>query len=157
LTTQEILSVELTGNEEDDASVGGRMLEGKTGNIRSFHGDGAYDKFGFRKVLGNGIEQIIPPPKNAVIQKGKGKKPLPDYLLQRNRAVKYINKYGSKSWKEENGYHRRSLNEVVMFRYKTIFGGELDARTWENQKTEAGLKCLTLTHIAASAHPNVKF
>jgi hypothetical protein len=45
----------------------------------------------------------------------------------RNRAVEYINGHGSKSWKEENGYYRRSLNEVVMSRYKTIFGGELDA------------------------------
>ncbi|GHV52150.1 hypothetical protein FACS1894181_14990 [Bacteroidia bacterium] len=120
LASQEILSVVLTGNEEDGASAGSRMLEGKTGNIHSFHGDGAYDKFGFREVLGSGTEQIIPPPKNTVIQKAKGKKPLPDYLIQRNRAVEYINKRGSKSWKEQNDYHRRSLNEVLMFRYKTI-------------------------------------
>ena len=134
------------------------MLAGKTGNIRSFHGDGAYDKFGLRKALGSDIEQIIPPPKNAVIQKGKGKgkgkKPLPDYLIQRNRAVEYINKHGSKSWKEENGYHRRSLNEVVMFRYKTIFGGELDARTLKNQKTEVKLKCLTLNKFIGIGMPD---
>jgi hypothetical protein len=154
LVSQEILSVELTGNEEDDACAGSRMLEGKTDNIRSFHGDGAYDKFGFREVLGSGIEQIIPPPKNAVIQKAKGKKPLPDYLIQRNRAVEYINKNGSKSWKEQNGYHRRSLNEVVMFRYKTIFGGELDARTLKNQKTEVKLKCLTLNKFIGIGMPD---
>ncbi|KAA6306409.1 hypothetical protein EZS27_041935, partial [termite gut metagenome] len=154
LSTQEILSVELTGNEEDDASTGSKMLEGKTGNIHSFHGDGAYDKFGFREVLGIGIEQIIPPPKNAVIQKAKGKKPLPDYLIQRNRAVEYINKHGSKSWKEQNGYHRRSLNEVVMFRYKTIFGGELDARALKNQKTEVKLKCLTLNKFIGMGMPD---
>jgi hypothetical protein len=72
--------VELTGNDEDDASAGSSMLKGKTGNIRSFHGDGAYDKFGFREVSGHPIGQLIPPPKNAVIQKAKGKKPLPDLL-----------------------------------------------------------------------------
>ncbi|KAA6340470.1 hypothetical protein EZS27_011664 [termite gut metagenome] len=144
LDTQEILSVELTGNEEDDATVGSKMPEGKTDNILRFHGDGAYDKFGFREVLGSGIEQIIPPPKNAVIQKANGKKPFPDYLIQRNGAVEYIHKHGSESWKKQNSYHRRSLNEVVMFRYKTIFGGELDAGTVENQKTEVKLNCLTL-------------
>jgi hypothetical protein len=154
LDTQEILSVELTGNEEDDASVGGKMLEGKTDNIRSFHGDGAYDKFGFRAVLGNGIEQVIPPPQNAVIQMPKRKKTLPDYLMQRNRAVEYINKHGSKSWKEQTAYHRRSLNEVVMFRYKTIFGGELDARTSRNQKTEVKLKCLTLNKFIGIGMPD---
>ncbi len=97
-----------------------------TGN---FAGDGACDKFGFREVLGSDILQIIPPPKNAVIQEGSKKTPLPDYPIQRNRAVEEINRHGSRRWKEENGYHRRSLNEVAMFRYKTIFGGELDART----------------------------
>jgi hypothetical protein len=146
--------VELSGNDEDDASVGSSMLKGKTDNIRSFHGDGAYDKFGFREVLGHPIEQIIPPPKNAVIQKVKGKKPLPDYLIQRNRAVAYINKHGSKSWKEQNGYHRRSLNEVAMFRYKTIFGGELDARILKNQKTEVKLKCLTLNKFIGTGMPD---
>jgi hypothetical protein len=154
LDTQEILSVELTGNEEDDASVGSKMLDGKTGSIVRFQGDGAYDKFGFREVLGSGIEQIIPPPKNAVIQKDKGKKPLPDSLIQRNRALEYINEHGSKSWKEQNGYHRRSLNEVVMFRYKRIFGGELDARTLKNQKTEVKLKCLTLNKFMGMGMPD---
>jgi hypothetical protein len=46
LVSQEILSVELTGNEEDDASAGSKMVDGKTGHIRSFHGDVAYDKLG---------------------------------------------------------------------------------------------------------------
>ncbi|KAA6349618.1 hypothetical protein EZS27_002946 [termite gut metagenome] len=154
LDTQEILSVELTGNEEDDASVGSRMLEGKTGSILRFHGDGAYDKFGFREGLGSGIEQIIPSPKNAVIQKAKGKKPLPDYLIQRNRAVEYINKHGPELWKRQNGYHRRSLNEVVMFRYKRIFGRELDGRTVENQKTEVKLKCLALNKFSGIGMPD---
>ena len=154
LDTQEILSAELTGNDEDDATVGTKMLKGKTKNIRSFSGDGAYDKFGFREVLGSDIIHIIPPPKNAVIQKGTKKNPLPDYLMQRNQAVEEINKHGSKRWKEENGYHRRSLNEVVMFRYKTIFGGELDARTFKNQQTEVKLKSLTLNKFIGIGMPD---
>ena len=71
LASQEILGVALTGNEEDDASVGTQMIKGKTDKVKSFKGDGAYDKFGFRKALGKDIIQVIPPPKNAVIQKGK--------------------------------------------------------------------------------------
>jgi hypothetical protein len=154
LITQEILAVELSGNEEDDATVGSKMLSDKTKHIVRFHGDGAYDKFGFREVLGDGMEQIIPPPKNAVIQKEKGKRPLPDYLKQRNRAVEYIREHGSKDRKKQTGYHRRSLNEVVMFRYKTIFGGELEARTFEHQKTEVCLKCLTLNKFRGIGMPH---
>jgi hypothetical protein len=113
-----------------------------------------YDKFGFREVLGSGIKQIIPPPKNAVIQNAKEKKPLPDYLIQRNQVVEYINKHGSQSWKKQNDYHRPSLNEVVMFRYKTIFGGKLDAGIVENQKTEVKLKCLTFNKFRGIGMPD---
>jgi hypothetical protein len=123
LITREILSVELTGNNEDDASVGIRMLKGEFSRIKSFKEDGAYDKFEFREVLGHDVEQVIPPPKNAVVYLSRKKKPLPEYLIQRNETVKYIQEHGSKKWKEKQGYHQRSLNEVVMFRYKTISGG----------------------------------
>ncbi|MDR0508156.1 MAG: IS5/IS1182 family transposase, partial [Dysgonamonadaceae bacterium] len=73
---------------------------------------------------------------------------------QGNRAVEYINKHGTKSWKEQNGYHRRSLNEVVMFRYKTLLGGELDARTLRNQETEVKLKCMTLNKFIGIGMPD---
>jgi hypothetical protein len=62
LVTQEILSVELTGNDAD-ASTGSRMLQGKAGNLQSFKGDGACDTFGFREDLGKSVRQVIPPPK----------------------------------------------------------------------------------------------
>jgi hypothetical protein len=79
---------------------------------------------------------------------------LPDYLLQRNRAVEYRNRHGSKSWKEQTGYHRRSLNEVAMFCCKTIFGGELEARTSKNQQTEVKFKRLTLNRFIGTGMPD---
>jgi hypothetical protein len=41
-----------------------------------------------------------------------------------------------------------------MFRYKRIFGGESDAGTVENQKTEAKLNCLTLNTFIGIDMPN---
>jgi hypothetical protein len=154
LKTQEILSAELTGNEEDDAHVGKRMLKGKTQKISRFHGDGAYDDLEFREVLDGEILPIIPPPKNAIVRNPKKNKPLPVHIRKRNEAVEYIQQHGDKAWKMEQGYHKRSLNEVVMFRYKTIFGGELDARTIKNQKTEIQLKCLILNMFTGIGMPN---
>jgi len=154
LDNQQILSVELTGNDEDDACAGSRMLKGKTEGIAVFHGDGAYDKFAFRQVLGAGIKQVIPPPENAVIQKSKKGKPLPEHLVQRNQAVEYIQNHGRKQWKTAHGYHKRSLNEVVMFRYKTIFGENMEARKIENQITEVRLKCLLLNKFTATGMPD---
>jgi hypothetical protein len=154
LITREILSIELTGNNEDDAPVGIRMLKGESPRIKGFKGDGAYDKFGFREVLGHDVEQVIPPLQNAAVCLSKKKKPLPEHLIQRNEAVKYIQEHGSRKWKEKQGYHQRSLNEAVMFRYKTIFGGELMARTKENQITEVKLKCLLLNKFTGMGMPD---
>jgi len=142
--TQEIVCVELTTNGKDDAAVAGKMLQGKTEKLKSFRGDGAYDDFAFREILGRGVRQIIPPPKDAVLQHGPKKKPVPDYLQQRNQAVAFIQDYGRKTWKSQVGYHRRSLNEVAMFRYKTTFTAQMRARKIEQQKTEVTLKCKIL-------------
>lgn len=154
INTQEIVSVELTTNGEDDASTGTKMLKGKTKRLKSFRGDGAYDDSEFRKTLGAKVQHIIPPPKNAVIKKATKKRPLPDHLEQRNQAVLFINEHGSKEWKIQNGYHKRSLNEVVMFRYKTIFGPEMNARKMGNQCTEAKLKCAILNKYALTGMPD---
>jgi hypothetical protein len=74
------------------------------------------------------VKQIIPPPKDAVLQKGTKKKPVKEYLRQRDQAVEFINSGGRKEWKIKEGYHRRSLNEVAMFRYKTAFTVNMCAR-----------------------------
>ncbi len=74
--TQEIVCVKLTTNGEDDAAVAGKMLQGKTAQLSSFRGDGAYDDFAFRELLSTGIQQIIPPPKDAVVHPGTKKKPV---------------------------------------------------------------------------------
>lgn len=147
IETQEIIAVELTLNDVDDAQIGAEMLKNHVSRVESFRGDGAYDDFKFRKVLGNGVKQIIPPPIDAVqhppiTKKGENL----GFLQQRNQAIEYIAENGRKSWKQNDGYHRRSLNETTMFRYKTSFTHQLSARKFENQKTEVkiGAKILNI-------------
>jgi Transposase DDE domain len=139
INTQEIIGVSLTGNDIDDAAEAKKILKDKAEKVESFYGDGAYDDFQFRKILGN-AKQIIPPPKDAVVHEATKRKPVKEYLIQRNKAVEFINKHDRKQWKINEGYHKRSLNETVMFRYKTVFGGEMQARKLENQKTEILIK-----------------
>jgi hypothetical protein len=142
--TQEIVCVELTTNGEDDAAVAGKMLQGKTTGLSSFRGDGAYDDFKLREILGNNVIQIIPPPKDAVVHLGTKKKPVEAYLQQRNEAVTFMQEQDRKGWKIQAGYHRRSLNEVAMFRYKTTFTAQMRSRKMEQQQTEVKLKCKIL-------------
>lgn len=151
--TQEIVAVALTPNDAqgDDAKTAIKMLEGKKHRLKSFRGDGAYDDFELRKVLGTDVEQVIPPPKDAKVHlphphAGPYKGQDMTFLSQRNEAVRVINGHGRKHWTQKTRYHRRSLNETVMFRYKISFTGQLSARKIENQLTEVkiGAKILNV-------------
>lgn len=137
LDSQEIIDVKLTMNDVDDAEVGGLILEGHQAKLASFSGDGAYDDFKFRKILGHHVKQIIPPPIDGKehLPKPRKKEDL-SHLEQRNQAVVFIKENTRKQWKQNVGYHRRSLNETVMFRYKISFTTQLSAREFERQKTE---------------------
>jgi hypothetical protein len=154
LTTQEILTVALTGNCEDDIAAGSRMLQGYAHRIKSFKGYGTYDRFGFREVSGGDVQQVIPLLKNAAVRQSEKEAPLPAHLIQRNEAVRYIQQNGLPKWKEVQGCHQRSLNETVMFRYKTIFGGELKARMVANQTAEVELKCFLLNTFREIGMPD---
>jgi hypothetical protein len=103
VNTQEIVCVELTTNAEDDAALAGRMLKDKTQKLNSFRGDGAYDDFSFREILGSEVKQIIPPPIDAVRQKATKRKPAKEYLKQHDQAVAFIN-----SGEEKNGKSKKA-------------------------------------------------
>lgn len=38
-----------------------------------------------------------------------------------------------KKWKEQSGYHRRSLAETATYRVKAIFGGRVKSRLFQHQ------------------------
>jgi hypothetical protein len=151
ITTQQIEVVVLTDNSVDDAEPVKEMLnsvkEGK--RVKSFRGDGAYDKEKVRRQLWEEqVEQIIPPQHNAV--KSKGDKP---WLESRNEAIAAIKQMDRKGWKQSVEYHKRSLSETVMYRYKTIIGDKLQCREPKNQLTEARTSCRILNKMILLAKP----
>lgn len=54
---------------------------------------------------------------------------------------------GRQQWKKESGERRRSLSETAMFRLKTIFGGKLRRRFFDNQAVDLLLQCAALICI----------
>ena len=141
--TQEIQAVVLSEASLDDAGAVPELLDQSTESVEQMSGDGAYDK---RKVYegcaARGIRRVaIPPRKDARIwQHGNCAAP----PLVRDENLRRIRKAGRKRWKQESGYHRRSLAETAMFRFKTIFGPYLQARKLPQQKVEAKVKCAAL-------------
>jgi IS5 family transposase len=147
--TLAIEAVSLTGNNADDASQVRPLLNAIKGKVLSFSGDGGYDKKKSREQLAtSGIKQIIPPQENAIV-----KDEHEPYALERNATIERIKQTDRQTWKRENGYHKRSLAEVSMYRYKTIFTGTLQSRKIEYEKQEVAFKCKLLNRMINLARP----
>lgn len=150
----EIVIAELTENSKGDAQVAEGMMPKVPMSVQNVYGDGAYDSIELRrKIQAKGATSKIPPPCNAVVGK-----PLDKAVLERNHAIEAIEGLGGDDharslWKKLTGYHRRSLVETTMFRYKQIFGGLLRSRSWVNQKVESILKCHILNRLTALGMP----
>ena len=73
--------------------------------------------------------------------------------LPRDETIRVIRKRGRRGWKHDSGYHRRSVAETQIGRYKQILGDTLRTRTLTNQQTEARLGCALLNRLRALAKP----
>ena len=151
--TGDIQAEVLTEAGVDDAEVARALMEQSVAEIEQLSADGAYDKDKvYRAAQEQGVSTVtIPPRRDAHIwQHGNcAAPPHPrDVNLRRIRDV------GRKHWKAESGYHRRSLVETTMFRFKTLFGDHLSARELARQKTEARIKCAALNRMTRLGMPD---
>jgi hypothetical protein len=151
--TQEIEIAVLTEVDKDDAGPGGQMLQDIPDPIERVSGDGGYDQRKFYKACtACGIPEVIVPPRRTarIWQHGNSAKP----PLIRDQHVRRIRRIGRKHWKLEVDYHRRSLAETAVFRFKTVFGGSLMARTFDRQQVEALIKCKALNIMTRLGLPD---
>ena len=146
----------LTEAGTDDASQVKELLAQTPGHVARFYGDGAYDRWKVHYPLAypsgqdDPIESVIPPRRDAQIRKAKRHY---RHIEARNQRVQDIDHKGRKRWKRESGYHRRSLAETGMFRFKVILGSKLQARSWEGQQVEARIGCAILNRMIHLGKP----
>jgi Transposase DDE domain len=149
--TREIVAVGASTNNVSDAEMLPEMLEEVPGAIRQVSGDGSYDQRKcYDAVNKYKARATIPPRRGARIwQHGntQAERHVRDENLRRIRQV------GKKQWKRESGYHRRSLSETMVFRYKAIFGDKLQTRKVENQFNELFIKCAALNRMTHLGMP----
>jgi hypothetical protein len=147
----EILSAVFSSNGQDDAGVVEDLLEGIAEEIAQVSADTGYDKRkAYAAIAKREARAVIPPQKNAKIwQHGNSKSP----PLDRDENLRAIRRQGRDQWKQESGYHRRSIIENVMYRYKTIGGDRLRSREFQRQATEVYLNCAILNRMAALGMP----
>jgi len=147
----EIVASVLTTNDFGDGEVLPDLIEQIDSPLSQVSGDGAYDSFENYDLLHKrGAKVTIPPRENAKTrQHGNCKSP----PLVRDEVVRAVRKLGRAEWKKKNGYHRRSIAETTMFRFKQLFGDKLHAILFENQATEAFVKCNALNKMTAIGMP----
>ena len=141
-----------TTNAQSDESQVADLLDQVEVEIDEVYMDGAYDAQRCHDgLLERGIYPIIPPPRNAVRWYWEEPGDADDY--PRNQFIERINKIGRAEWKKEIGYHRRSLSETAMCRYKTIFGGQHYSRSLKTQTQENKMKIKALNQMTAHGMP----
>jgi hypothetical protein len=142
----EIIFEVLTENSIADSMIYPDLIAKAPKSVKRSYGDGAYDKENCYKASAEkGIDFIVPPQRNAVFKRD------PPWIQDRNKAILEIADLGGdeearKLWKKLKGYHRRSLAETAMFRFKKLLGGNLMNRRLDTQKAEVRAKCLALNN-----------
>jgi hypothetical protein len=149
--TGELHAHALTLSETHDGVELEGLLAGIDAPIAAVYADKAYDAFDIHAaVLARGARPVIPPRKGAAIRPPpRLENPPPT----RGAAVARIAEIGRKAWKQETGYHRRSLAETAMSRYKALIGASLKARTLANQRAEAAVAVRCLNRFTALGMP----
>ena len=146
--THEIVASELTPDDVGDVSEMPALLDQISAEVASMTADGAYDGEAVYDAVAKRHPEatvIIPPRATAV--------PNESPTTQRDRHIAEIEKHGRMNWQRRSGYNRRSLVETAMYRYKTVVGRRLRARTLPNQRTEAKIGCNVLNRMTTLGMP----
>jgi Transposase DDE domain len=150
--TGEILAAVVSTNNVSDDEAFADILDGIEPEIGQVSGDGAYDKRKcYEAIAARGAKPTIPPRKDAAKWEDA---PESEQTHPRNQVLERIEGVGRQQWKQESGYHRRSLAETTMFRFKSIFGGTLRRRRFDNQAVELFLKCAALNRMIQLGKPD---
>lgn len=123
----------------------------EAGPISGAGADGAYDRRSvYEELERREARAVIPPRRDAKIRK-HGNRSGP--RLSRDENLRRIRQIGRAVWKEESGYHRRSLGETAMFRIKTIFGPGVASRGDGQRATEVGVRCRAMNIMTHQGMP----
>ena len=147
--TGEVLAAVVSTNNISDGEALGDILEGVEGEIEAVSADGAYDQRKcYDAIEQRGAQANIPPREDAQYWDKEGE------THARNQNLNRIEEIGRGQWKQESGYHRRSLSETAMFRFKSIFGNTCSRRTFDNQASELLLACAALNRMTHLGMPD---
>lgn len=158
--THELRAVGASPAAVSDGEVLPELLAAEPAPLAQVTGDGIYDEWRCWDAVAARPERpraVFPPPRPRrgpkrarVRQHGNCRRP----PLDRDRHIRRIRQVGRRRWKEEVGYHRRSLSETAVYRFKTVFGDRVSARTFAGQAAEVFLRGAALNRMTALGMPD---
>ena len=146
----EIVAMELTQSNRHDGKILPNLIE-DIAKIETAYADAAYmSRECFEAIDAKGGKAIIDLRGGTSLARA----PTPG-LEQRNRIVREIwDCWGcKKTWKKRSGYHRRSLAETQMYRFKKLLGPMLLSRKMATQVVEAKIKSMILNQMTQLGMP----
>ena len=143
-----ILVHTLTEATGDDATTALDLLTAVEGPLVRVTADAAYDTVAVYETAGaQGATVVVPPAKTANVSAHGPRSPA------RDRMITWVKQLGRRRWKKVSWYHRQSRVENAFFRYKSIIGDGLRARSPAGQGSEVVLGCEILNRMTALGRP----
>jgi len=144
-----IVAHALTGGHVDDATTALDLIDTVAATSpASRRTRPIYDTRSIYEAAGaRGATVVIPPTRTATLS---GRRPRPP---ARHRTIRQVQQVGRRQWKKDSGYHQQARVENAFFRYKSIIGERLRARSRAGQETEALLACNLLNQMTQLGRP----
>ncbi len=143
-----IVSHALTEATVDDATTAIKLMAAGAGDLERVTADGAYDTVSFYAAAGAGGATVVVPPTTTAKVSRRGPR-----SRARDRTISAVRKVGRRRWKKMAGYHQQARVENAFFRYKSIIGDSLRARSPAGQGREAVLACNILNRLTELGRP----
>jgi hypothetical protein len=143
-----IVAQVLTDAHVDDATTGVMLIDAVGREISSVMVDAAYDTVALYEIAGaRGATVVVPPVRTANVSRHGPRSPA------RDRTIRSVKQLGRRGWQKASGYHRQARVENAFFRYKSIIGDGLRAKSPAGQVSEAILGCQILNRMTAFGRP----
>ena len=138
----------LTEATGDDATTALDLLTAVDGPLVRITADAASDTVAvYQTATARGATVVIPPARTANVSGHGPRSPA------RDRTITVVKQLGRRRWKKTSGYHRQSRVENTFFRYKSIIGDGLRARSPAGQGSEVVLGCEILNRMTELGRP----
>ena len=143
-----ILVHTLTEATGDAATTALDLLTAVEGPLVRVTADAASDTVAvYETATARGATVVIPPARMANVSGHGPRSPA------RDRTITVVKQLGRCRWKKVSGYHRQGRVENTCFRYTSIIGDGLRARSSAGQGSEVVLGCEILNRITALGRP----